>query len=987
MERPGRIILTALAATLGLLVPATPTAPALAADQTAATTQQLEKPVGWDALRKLDRLPYLEPGVSARQFSSFGRDGTNDDGFVGTYSCLRPIAAGCVIAEDSGPGQVDSIWFTRIRNDQPDVTDTGTIKITLDDHVVLNRSLTDVTNGAAGAPFVHPLVANNAQSSGGFQIKVPMPYRQSMQVVVQHNPLFYHVNYRHFPDAEGVTTFNPADPANDVLAKLRAAGTADPKPTLPGATIADATKALAAGQEVPFAALTGPGSISQLRLRFAGVVPSDATLAGLRLRVRFDGRTLVDSPVGEFFGTGLGAYDVRSLMFAVDPAAGGWFTTWWPMPYREGATVSLVNTTGQSIANVQLQVTSASDSKWTNDLAPGGPAAYFTTVSKAGRTTFGEDWQVADEIGRGKFVGVTQTMAAAPEAGRTRGYLEGDERIHVDGAAGPVQHGTGTEDFYEGGWYFGSGRFSAPFNGNTGHEVGQLGCPQECDGVYRLMLVDSVPYNSAFRFGIEHGQSNDIAGDYGSTAYLYTQPTPSTRQTDVLDVGDAAARAAHAYGDNGTQAELTTAYEGDLDDLQVCDQVRSGTGPISFKVAVDAANAGVLLKRTSDQARAYQEAAVSVDGTPVGTWRQPLGNGGFRWLSDEFALPASATARKTSITVQLTPAGAVPWTAARYVAASLVTPYVDSVAPTAVNGLTAAARERSIRLDWQPAGDDSGVPSYQVQSATSATGPWQTIGRTTVTVFIHKALPDAQQRFYRIVAVDAAGNNGPAGEVVTATVKRSTSTDANGDGKDDVVTFTRGSLGDVYVSRSDGTRFIDNGVAWNDWFAPWNEVPLTGDFNGDGLDDIVTFTRGAAGDVFVALSDGGRFVGDSWKWHGDFAFDAEVPDVGDFDGDGRDDLVVFTGGTKASAFVALSNGRGFVGTAWKWHGHFALGGEIPAVADANGDGRDDIVTFTRGDQADVFVGKSTGAGFEAAPKWHDHFAMGTEWPQPGTLRP
>lgn len=140
------------------------------------------------------------------------------------------------------------------------------------------------------------------------------------------------------------------------------------------------------------------------------------------------------------------------------------------------------------------------------------------------------------------------------------------------------------------------------------------------------------------------------------------------------------------------------------------------------------------------------------------------------------------------------------------VAASLVTPYVDSVAPTAVNGLVATARERSIRLDWQPAGDHSGVPSYQVQSATSATGPWQTIGRTTTTAFIHKALPDAQQRFYRVIPVDAAGNNGPAGVAVGATVKRSTSTDANGDGKDDVVTFTRGSLTDVFVSRSDGTR-------------------------------------------------------------------------------------------------------------------------------------------------------------------------------------
>ena len=44
-------------------------------------------------------------------------------------------------------------------------------------------------------------------------------------------------------------------------------------------------------------------------------------------------------------------------------------------------------------------------------------------------------------------MGVTQTMrGAAP------GYLEGDERAFVDGRL--AFHGTGTEDFYEGGWYF-----------------------------------------------------------------------------------------------------------------------------------------------------------------------------------------------------------------------------------------------------------------------------------------------------------------------------------------------------------------------------------------------------------------------------------------------------------------------------------------------------------------------------------------------------
>ena len=42
------------------------------------------------------------------------------------------------------------------------------------------------------------------------------------------------------------------------------------------------------------------------------------------------------------------------------------------------------------------------------------------------------------------------------------------------------------------------------------------------------------------------------------------------------------------------------------------------------------------------------------------------------------------------------------------------------------------------------------------------------------------------------------------------------------------------------------------------------------------------------------------------------------------------DIVTFTRGPAADAYVALSNGSQFVGTAVKWHDFFAAGTEIPA---------------------------------------------------------
>ncbi|MBB4763778.1 FG-GAP repeat domain-containing protein [Amorphoplanes digitatis] len=210
--------------------------------------------------------------------------------------------------------------------------------------------------------------------------------------------------------------------------------------------------------------------------------------------------------------------------------------------------------------------------------------------------------------------------------------------------------------------------------------------------------------------------------------------------------------------------------------------------------------------------------------------------------------------------------------------------------------------------------------------------------------------------------------------------------DFNGDGKDDIVTFTRGAAADVYVALSTGTRFVGTGWKWHDFFAVGAEIPAVGDFTGDGKDDIVTFTRGAAADVYVARSTGSGFVGTGWKWHDFFAVGSELPSVGDFNHDGRDDIVTFTRGAAADVYVARSTGSGFVGTGWKWHDFFAVGSEIPGTGDFTGDGRDDIVTFTRGAAADVYVARSTGSGFAGTGwKWHDFFAVGAEIPQPGVL--
>jgi hypothetical protein len=204
--------------------------------------------------------------------------------------------------------------------------------------------------------------------------------------------------------------------------------------------------------------------------------------------------------------------------------------------------------------------------------------------------------------------------------------------------------------------------------------------------------------------------------------------------------------------------------------------------------------------------------------------------------------------------------------------------------------------------------------------------------------------------------------------------------DFNGDGKADIITFTRGDNADVYVSLSNGAGFLGASI-WHPFWAPGSpsaEVPAVGDFNGDGLDDIVTFTRGNdRADVLVALSNGSSF-GAAQLWHDWFAPGGEVPTVGDFNGDGKDDIITFTRGESGDVFVGLSTGNGFA--VGKWHDFFSIHGELPAVGDFNGDGMDDIATFTRGAEGNVYVALSTGGAFGGSALWHDFFSIHGELP-------
>jgi hypothetical protein len=142
-----------------------------------------------------------------------------------------------------------------------------------------------------------------------------------------------------------------------------------------------------------------------------------------------------------------------------------------------------------------------------------------------------------------------------------------------------------------------------------------------------------------------------------------------------------------------------------------------------------------------------------------------------------------------------------------------------------------------------------------------------------------------------------------------------------------------------------GSTYTLNGVP----NGSYGDVPVVGDFNGDGTDDFGVFRYNSSNSTYYWYVKDGRYPnGSTYVLNGvPNGSYGDVPVVGDFNGDGIDDFGVFRyNSTNSTYYWYVKDGRYPNGSTFVLNGvPNGSYGDVPVVGDFNGDGTDDFGVF------------------------------------------
>lgn len=508
------------------------------------------------------------------QTGSYDRTGGNGDASFWYY--LRGNPRRAVMADVRGPGVISRIWVTAF---DPNV---ARIEIFIDGSAtpVVSAYMRDFFGNLP--PFTPPL---STPSTGSWISYVPIPFERSCRIEAidaraDDNIIYYNVTYRQFSSGSAIAEpFQMPPTANqqadlNTFAQQWSARSQDPKPPTVGEQVISSAHFILRGQKATLANLPGAGVITGIRLS----VDHDnaGTLPDTRIRARWDGNSTyaIDAATGSFFGSTFARANAEGLPLGTKD---GHAYCYLPMPYANGAVIEVENTAPFDVYIGEARIT----------YVPMNPAEVgrmrFHTQYKE-QTIFGgmPSYRILDTTGRGHYLGCTMSIRAGDP---NWGILEGDEQIYVNGEPTASILGTGTEDYFNGGFYFSGGTVSLPFHGLPSLDNNTLVL-----SAYRLQVPDPVVFRNGCVVDIEHGGQNEANGHYRSTAYYYrddasgeTPPEPNNPPLDAEPIVNGDYEAGFGgYNDgeaNGWIAYQSRAYYGRTPPMfsPATDHVTTGT--------------------------------------------------------------------------------------------------------------------------------------------------------------------------------------------------------------------------------------------------------------------------------------------------------------------------------------------------------------------------------------------------------------------------
>jgi len=194
--------------------------------------------------------------------------------------------------------------------------------------------------------------------------------------------------------------------------------------------------------------------------------------------------------------------------------------------------------------------------------------------------------------------------------------------------------------------------------------------------------------------------------------------------------------------------------------------------------------------------------------------------------------------------------------------------------------------------------------------------------------------------------------------------------DFNGDGHDDVLWRSDTGVITDWLGSNSGAFTSNYAQSAVNVPGDWHIVG-TGDFNGDGRTDIL-WRSGAVTVDWLANANGNGGFASNWNASAvNIATDWSVAGTGDFNGDGKDDILWRNSAGLTIDWLANASGDGGFSSNYAHSAvQVATSTSIAAIGDYNGDGRDDILwRSSSGAPSEWFA--NTNGGFT------DHFAIPT----------